>query len=272
MSVVRFTLYTLMFAPLMGSQIACNMVPRHHLAMAQQRAWQLYEQNKLLASDRDSQIRTNQTLSAEMQRIKTDLASATTDRETLQARLDNLQAERSQLQSRFTGMGTRQNPLPESSTRQFEDLARRYPDFEFDPSTGVAKFSSDILFESGNAEVRAAAEPLLRDFIKVLNTGEATQFNILVVGHTDDRRVVKPETRAKHPDNWHLSAHRAINVVQTMGRIGLKDNRMGVAGYGPYQPLEPNKDDKARARNRRVEIFVLAPNASVAGRDTSTPR
>jgi chemotaxis protein MotB len=42
---------------------------------------------------------------------------------------------------------------------------------------------------------------------------------------------------------------------------------MGVSGYGMHQPVEPNKTEASRARNRRVEIFVLAPDASVAGWD-----
>ena len=48
------------------------------------------------------------------------------------------------------------------------------------------------------------------------------------------------------------------------GLAKLKD-RMGVAGYSMFQPLVANKDDESRQRNRRVEIFVLAPDAAVAG-------
>ena len=48
---------------------------------------------------------------------------------------------------------------------------------------------------------------------------------------------------------------------------------MGVAGYGPHQPRVPSKSDAARKQNRRVEIFVLAPGASMTGWDpTSTIR
>jgi chemotaxis protein MotB len=42
---------------------------------------------------------------------------------------------------------------------------------------------------------------------------------------------------------------------------------MGVAGYSMHQPARPNTSDSARQENRRVEIFVLAPDAAVAGRD-----
>jgi chemotaxis protein MotB len=42
---------------------------------------------------------------------------------------------------------------------------------------------------------------------------------------------------------------------------------MGAAGYADNQPVVPNTDEKARSQNRRVEIFVLAPEAAIAGWD-----
>ena len=253
-------------------QTACNMVPRQHLQQAQNRTRQLYEQNKALAMDRENQIRAAQNATAENQRLQQQMADLQAGRDTLQQRVDNLLSERNQMQSRFASVNNQKNPLSDESNRQFAELAKKYPDFEFDPQTGVSKFHSDILFESGSAELRSSAEPLLRDFAKILDTGDAKQLGILVVGHTDDRRVAKPSTRAKHPDNWYLSAHRAINVRQMLNKFGISENRTGVAGYGPYQPLVANNDAKAREKNRRVEIFVLAPNAAQAGRENAAIR
>ena len=39
---------------------------------------------------------------------------------------------------------------------------------------------------------------------------------------------------------------------------------MGVAGYSMFQPVAPNDSDESRQRNRRVEIYILAPDAQVA--------
>jgi chemotaxis protein MotB len=47
---------------------------------------------------------------------------------------------------------------------------------------------------------------------------------------------------------------------------------MGAAGYSMYQPVVANKDEKSRQQNRRVEIFVLAPDAVVAGWDKGSER
>jgi chemotaxis protein MotB len=238
------------------TQTACNMVPRYALQQAQYRTRQLYEQNRALAQERNG-------LLAQIQTLQQQIAGLNARDETLQARLNNLLAERNHL----TG---NRNPLSDSTNRQFADLAQRYPGFEFDPQTGVSKFQNDILFASGSDELRPEAEPLLAEFARILNNGEAAELNILVAGHTDDVPVKKASTAARHPDNWYLSAHRSINVVHALAKNGIKQNRLGAAGYSMYQPRIAQKTDEARRQNRRVEIFVLAPGASTAGWDPGT--
>ncbi len=236
----------------------------HQIRQANYRSMQLSQQNQMLSAE-SAQSRQL------AQQLQQQLGSSQAERSQLQQQVASLSAERQDLQQRYMTMvnNVKQqgSPLSPSTTEQFEDLARRFPDFDFDPQTGVSKFHSDILFESGSAEIRAAATPLLEEFAQILNQGDAQRLNVLVVGHTDDKPVVRPHTKTKHYDNWELSVHRSVSVTRLMGRVGVRDNRMGCAGYGPHQPLVPNSDDKSRQRNRRVEIFVLAPNAAVAGWD-----
>jgi chemotaxis protein MotB len=241
-------------------QTGCNLVPRGHLANAQNRTRQLYDQNRSIAMDRQS-------LLAQNQKLQQQLASEQALRDSWQQRYDNLAAER----NRLTGLKNT-NPLSDSANQQFADLAKRYPGFEFDPQTGVSKFQNDILFDTGSDELRPEAKELLAEFARILNEGEASQLNVLVVGHTDDRPVSKPDTKKRHPDNWYLSSHRAISVVHTLKSAGIKESRMGATGYGPHQPRIAQVSDDARRQNRRVEIFVLAPNASMAGWEPGTSR
>ena len=56
-------------------------------------------------------------------------------------------------------------------------------------------------------------------------------------------------------------------VVVALAQNGVKESRMGAAGYSMFQPTVANKDETSRRKNRRVEIFVLAPDAVVAGWD-----
>jgi chemotaxis protein MotB len=235
------------------SQTGCNMVPRNQLSSAQNRTRQLYDQNKNMAMDRQGLLTRNQ-------QLQQQLADMQARGDALQQRVDNLMSER----TRFTN-AKNTNPLSDSANRQFEDLARKFPGFQFDPQTGVSKFDNDILFASGSDELRPEAAPLLNEFARILNNGEASQLNILVVGHTDDRPVKQASTKARHPDNWYLSSHRAISVVHTLQKNGIKPSRMGATGYGPHQPRLAQTSEEARRQNRRVEIFVLAPNASMAG-------
>ena len=55
-------------------------------------------------------------------------------------------------------------------------------------------------------------------------------------------------------DNWDLSTERALSVVRFLADQGLPPNRLAAAGYGEFQPLDPSDSDKARRRNRRIEM------------------
>ena len=245
-------------------QSGCNLVPNTWLRQSQLQLRDLHGKNKALA---DQNAAAGQSL-AQLQQQNEDYKKRL---EIANSRLDNLNAERDQMKNRFVSLQDQlknlQNPLPQSANQKFADLAKKYPGFNFDPDTGVSKFSSDILFDSGSANIKATAGPLLKDFAKIMNEGEARRLNILVVGHTDDKPISKASTRAAHPTNWHLSTNRANSVVVDLGKSGLTKERMGAAGYADNQPVVPNTDDKARSQNRRVEIFVLAPEAAIAGWD-----
>lgn len=264
MSVSSRALICLFASTLAVGQSGCNLVPNTWLRQSQLQLRDLHGQNKALA---DQNAATAQSI-AQFNKENADLKSRL---QVANSRLDNLNSERTQLRDRFVSLQDQlknlQNPLPQSANQKFADLAKKYPGFNFDPDTGVSKFSSDILFDSGSATIKSSASPLLSDFAKIMNEGEARRLNILVVGHTDDKPISKASTRAQHPTNWHLSTNRADSVVVTLGKNGLGKERMGAAGYADNQPVVPNTDDKSRGLNRRVEIFVLAPEAAIAGWD-----
>ena len=66
--------------------------------------------------------------------------------------------------------------------------------------------------------------------------------------------------------------HRpGLAVADQLRRQGLGERRIGVAGFGPYQPVAPNGEPGDRQKNRRVEIFVMAPDVPVVGWTDSIP-
>ncbi len=71
-----------------------------------------------------------------------------------------------------------------------------------------------------------------------------------VDGHTDH----KPIHTAQFPSNWQLSNARALSVVLDAINQGIPANRLVAAGFGEFQPIDPDKTEEAFGRNRRIEL------------------
>ena len=148
--------------------------------------------------------------------------------------------------------------LPIELNTLLEDFAKTDDMITYDPSRGVIKFKSDLLFEVGSDTVAPAAQKAIKSLCEILNNDQAQKFDIIIAGHTDDMRIGKPETRAAHPSNWHLSAHRAISVLNVMAADGVKQERMSVRGFGEFRPIVENlPNKKGNPQNRRVEIYIV---------------
>jgi len=148
--------------------------------------------------------------------------------------------------------------LPMELSVMLEDFAESNPMVTFDKETGKLKFKSDLLFELGSDKVAADGVGSIRALSDIMKTDEAKDFDVIIAGHTDDVRIGKPETRAKHPTNWHLSVHRAISVLNAMVKNGIESTRLSVRGFGEFRPIAPNAPgNKGNAANRRVEMFIV---------------
>jgi len=149
--------------------------------------------------------------------------------------------------------------LPVELSTMLEDFAKGNEMVTYDASRGIVKFKSDLLFERGSDVVASSAAEAVKALCSILNTEQGKQFGVIIAGHTDDMRIAKPETRAKHPTNWHLSAHRAISVLNVMAKSNVTSERMSVRGFGEFRPIVPNKPNKGgNPQNRRVEIYIVA--------------
>ena len=180
-------------------------------------------------------------------------------------RLANYERERSSYRQQLTGMRRGPFKVPQGLSARLKGLSGRFPSLQFDPMTGISKLDTDVLFNTGKADLRPETRRMLDDFARLFNSPEAQDLKIMVVGHTDDRRVAKRETRETYPDNWHLSAHRALAVAEYLSQAGVPDERLGVAGFAQHQPIQPNRSAEDRSQNRRVEIFVTGPETPVVG-------
>ncbi len=148
--------------------------------------------------------------------------------------------------------------LPAELSSMLEDWAKGSDLVSFDAARGIVKFKSDLLFEKGSDEVAPTAMEAVKALCRILNTDQAKEFDIIIAGHTDDMRIVQPDTLAKHPSNWHLSAHRAISVLNVMASNGLVSERASIRGFGEFRPIVPNElNKKGNPQNRRVEIYIV---------------
>ncbi|MBW8002245.1 MAG: OmpA family protein [Planctomycetes bacterium] len=149
--------------------------------------------------------------------------------------------------------------LPVELSTMLEDFAGAEKMVTFDSSRGVVKFKSDLLFQTGSDKVTPVAGTSIQALCKILNSDQGKKFDIIIAGHTDDMRIAKQATRAKHPTNWHLSAHRAIAVLNVMGKNNVASSRLSIRGFGEFRPVAKNKPSKkGNSKNRRVEIYIVA--------------
>jgi chemotaxis protein MotB len=117
-------------------------------------------------------------------------------------------------------------------------------------------FQSEIFFDTGKAtldkpegrtELDGLASALLELEKKI--PGEIP-WVLRVDGHTDVRPINSPQFK----NNWELSVGRAISVVQYLIGKGVSPQRLVAAGFGEFQPIDPDKTDEAFNRNRRIEL------------------
>jgi flagellar motor protein MotB len=185
--------------------------------------------------------------------------------------LDNFREHQTALDAELKGLAAGGTRMPADVSQRLVELSQRYPGLQFDPVTGISKLDTDILFDSGSAELKPGAQRLLGELVGVLNSLETKDLKVMVVGHTDNRRIAKRPARERYPNNFHLSTARALAVADSMHRQGFSEQQIGVAGYSSHQPIAPNVTPKDRQKNRRVEIFVMNCSVPVVGWTDSIP-
>ena len=114
---------------------------------------------------------------------------------------------------------------------------------------------SEILFESGKADLKEGAEHAL-DLIAI-SINDSFQLDlgweIRIEGHTDNI----PISNKDFPSNWELSTARAISVVRVfIGNDHFLPSQLQAMGFGEYKPIVDNDSAENRRKNRRVDIKI----------------
>jgi chemotaxis protein MotB len=119
--------------------------------------------------------------------------------------------------------------------------------------TIILRFSDNVLFSSGSADILPVFRDTMDHLITLLNDNMDMINMIRIEGHTDN----VPMHTAQIEDNWDLSAKRATNVLRYfIDSARIDTHKISATGYGEYHPVGSNDTAEGRSANRRVD-FVL---------------
>ncbi len=153
--------------------------------------------------------------------------------------------------------------LEEEKMKLSEDLAEKMEealkesmmedrvDVDFDADFVTLTLNGAFLFDSGRADIKSDAIPVL-DKIGVLLTKYADS-GIEIEGHTDS----VPLNGGRYENNDVLSSYRALAVFNYLkDNTALDPATVKHSGRGEYMPIADNTTPEGRAKNRRVEIKI----------------
>ncbi len=111
-----------------------------------------------------------------------------------------------------------------------------------------------ILFDSGKAEIKKEALPILNKIGSILKVYNDNL--IKIEGHTDNIPIT---SNVLYKSNMELSTARACTVWEYMtDKKGLNPKTLESAGRSEYDPIADNSTEEGRKKNRRVEFKIYS--------------
>ncbi|MBD3289397.1 OmpA family protein [candidate division KSB1 bacterium] len=115
-------------------------------------------------------------------------------------------------------------------------------------------FQDKILFDSGMAELKRDAFPILKSIANILRSPAVRQRKIQVAGHTD---TVPIHRDSIYPSNWELSSARASRVIRYFLAHKFEKERFEAIGYADTKlRVKESVSEKGLAVNRRVVLLI----------------
>lgn len=105
-----------------------------------------------------------------------------------------------------------------------------------------------VYFDTNKSNVKGTSATTLDKLAGIFK--EYPNSNVLVEGHTDS---AGPEDY-----NMNLSKQRAESVTTYLVGKGIAANRFSTKWYGELQPVGDNTTNDGKAKNRRVELAIVA--------------
>jgi len=227
-------------------------------------AGQASERIVSLTSQLDEQKRVSSSALAKVELLNQQIAALRRQLAAIEQALEASESRDKESQARIADLGRRLNV---ALAQKVQQLARYRSDFfgrlreilsqraDIQVVGDRFVFQSEVLFDSGSAEINPAGRQELDKLGVALHELEQEipkdiAWVLRVDGHTDSR----PIQSARFPSNWELSSARAISVVRYLMEKGVSPSHLVAAGFGEFQPLDPGTDEAAMRRNRRIEL------------------
>jgi type II secretory pathway predicted ATPase ExeA/outer membrane protein OmpA-like peptidoglycan-associated protein len=138
-----------------------------------------------------------------------------------------------------------------------EVIVRTFPQSAPSAPSAVNANVKTIFFPDGSAEISSGSNITLQRFAEIL--AASPQSSAIIEGHTDNS--------GEEPYNFDLSMRRAMAARDVLvSRYGIPAGRLRTMGAGSSAPRESNSTSSGRAHNRRVEIRIVQPDASLTAR------
>lgn len=113
-------------------------------------------------------------------------------------------------------------------------------------------FASGLLYDFDSDVIRDTAAENLRNMANSLSKYPNTV--LLLVGHTD--------ALGSATYNQDLSTRRATAASRYLGAHGVAASRLRASGRGELEPISTNDTEYGRSLNRRIEIAIIANDAT----------
>jgi outer membrane protein OmpA-like peptidoglycan-associated protein len=243
---------------------------RIQIARAIAQREQLDQELDRLGAERNQMLVKASQLEAERARMEAErsrMMSQATAEDAERAREETLQAQSREAESQRTAQQAieeaQQAKALAASSATAAQLARREADLAVEQAdtlrrqlenlqlrqteSGVVVTLGDVLFESGQTELREEAMASLVEVVDLLQS-EPTK-KIRIEGHTD--------STGEAATNLEISAARANAVFKALVSLGVNAERVTTQGMGEDFPIDSNDTEEGRAQNRRVDVILL---------------
>jgi len=284
---LKRSLYTVLAALFMLSLNGCLVAESTYLKKVEEaetlakNLGELQQKHDKLTSDNAALKAQYEKLKAEAAGLEKDKKALTTDKKQLEdllkAKSDTLSQNISELRQKISDLEKENGRLKEDivvlqkvKEEKVKEVSSTYEQLLSNMKNEIAQgqvtiselkgkltvnMEAAILFDSGKADVKPEGLAILGKMIGTLKG--VTDKAIRIEGHTDNVQISGGLTRV-FATNWELSAARAINVTKFLQQQGLDPAFLSAAAFAENRPVADNSSREGRAKNRRIEITLVA--------------